>query len=145
RRIEHDLRRIDLPAPERERAERDLQIVFRAVMELMKAIADHDPRDADRIGKVNGSWADIFGGGWQPEHDREPEWPGLTDEEVARRQEHNAAVDVVVNSKAKLEELRDAYRFALAYWALHQLQESRDIAWADVLKTFVPWLGSVEK
>jgi hypothetical protein len=144
RRIEHDVCRINLPPPERERAERDLQIVFRTVMELMKGIADHDPRDTDRIGKVNGSWADIFGG-WQPEHDREPEWPGLSDEEVARRLAHNAAVDAAVNSKAKLEELRDAYRFALAYWALHQLQESRDIAWADVLKTFVPWLGSVEK
>jgi hypothetical protein len=144
RRIEYDFHRIDLPAPQRERAERDLRIVFRTVMELMKAIADHDPRDGDRIGKVNGSWADIFGG-WQPEHDREPEWPGLSDEDVARRQEHNTAVDAVVESKAKLEELRDAYRFALAHWALHQLQESRDSAWTDVVKTLVPWLGSVEK
>lgn len=142
--IEHDFRKIDLAAAERERAARNLQIVFRTVMELMKAIADHDPRDTDRIGKVNSSWVDIFSG-WQPEHDREEEWPGLSDEELARRQEHNAAVEIVVNSKAELEDLRDAYRFALAYWALHQLQQSGDTAWADVLKTFVPWLGSVEK
>jgi len=41
---------------------RDLQIVSRTVMELMKAIADHDPRDVGRIAKVNSSWAEIFSG-----------------------------------------------------------------------------------
>jgi hypothetical protein len=144
RRIEHDFRRIGLDPAERARAERNLQLVFRTVMELMKTIADHDPRDAERVDKVNTSWADIFGG-WQPEHDRDQEWPGLSEEEAARRQAHNAAIDTVVSSKAQLEELRDAYRFALAYWALHQLRVSRDTAWAGVLKTVVPWLGSVEK
>ena len=144
RTIEHDFRRIGLQTAERERAERNLQIVFRTVMELMKAIADHDPRDTDRVAKVNSSWTEIFHG-WQPEHHREEEWPGLSDEEMTRRQEHNAAVDIVANSKSELEELRDAYRFALAYWALHQLQRSGDTAWADVLKTFVPWLGPVSK
>jgi hypothetical protein len=144
RRIEHDFRQIDLDPAERARAERNLQLAFRTVMELMKAIADHDPRDAERVGKVNSSWADIFGS-WQPEHDREEEWRGLSEEETARRQRHNAAVDTVVSSKAELEELRDAYRFALAHWALHQLQESRDTAWAGVVKTLVPWLGSVGK
>jgi hypothetical protein len=144
RSIEHEFRQIDLEAAKRERTERNLRLVFRTAMELMKAIADHNPRDADRIGKVNNAWADIFAG-WQPEHDREEQWHGQAEEETARRQEHNEAIDVVVHSKAELDELRDAYRFALAYWALHQLQESRDAAWADVLKTFVPWLGSVEK
>jgi hypothetical protein len=144
RTIEHEFRRIDLPAADRDRAERNLQIVFRTVMELMKAIADQDPRDADRIAKVNSSWGDIFSG-WQPEHDREQEWPGLPEEELIRHQEHNADLDVVVNSKTQLDELRDAYRFALAYWALHRLENRGDTAWADVLKIFLPWLGSVEK
>jgi hypothetical protein len=112
-------------------------------MEMMKAIADHNPRDADRVATVNSSWSRIFGG-WQPEHDREEEWPGLPAEELARRQEHNAAVDVVVKAKAKLQSLRDAYRFALAYWALHRLRTSREAAWAGVLNSFLPWLGSVE-
>lgn len=57
----------------------------------------------------------------------------------------HSGLETVVSSKARLEELRDSYRFALAYWALHRLRESRDNAWGDVLKTFVPWLGSVEK
>jgi hypothetical protein len=144
RSIEHEFRQIDLETAERERSERNLRLIFRTVMEVMKAIADHDPRNAERVGKVNGAWADIFAG-WQPEHDREEEWPGLPEEEAARRQEHNAAVEVVVHSKSELDELRDAYRFALAYWALYQLQQTRDTAWADVLRTFVPWLGSVER
>jgi hypothetical protein len=133
-----------LAATEREHVERNLKIVFRTVMELMKAIADHDPRDTERVAMVNSAWADIFGG-WQPEYDREEEWPGLSAEEIARRQQHNAAVEILVNSKAELEDLRGAYRFSLAYWALHRLEKTADIAWADVLKQFVPWLGSVEK
>lgn len=142
--IEHDFRRIDLPTGQRERVERNLKIVFRTVMELMKAIADHDPRDTERVAKVNSSWVDILGR-WQPEHDHEEEWPGLSEEELARRQEHNAAVEILVNSKAELEDLRDAYRFSLAYWALHRLEKTADTAWAEVLKQFIPWLGSVEK
>jgi hypothetical protein len=129
---------------ERERATKRLELVFRTIAELLKAIADHDPRDTGRISKVNSSWAEIFGG-WQPAHDREEEWPNLPAEELARRQAHNAVIDVLVESKNELESLRDAYRFALAYWALHRLEQSEDRAWAEVVKLFVPWLGSVER
>jgi hypothetical protein len=144
RTIEHDFRRSDLSTAERERASRDLKIVFRAIAELMKAIADHHPHDTERVGTVNSSWAEIFSA-WMPEHDREEAWPGLPEDDLLRRQAHNAAVDVVIESKAELERLRDAYRFALAYWALHQLERTRDAVWADVVKIFVPWLGSVER
>jgi hypothetical protein len=144
RSIEHSFRQLDLPATERQRAEQNLKLVFRTLMELMKAIADHDPHDTDRIGKVNSSWADIFAG-WQPEYDRDEEWPGLSEEEIARRRQHNAAVDVLVSSKAELEHLRDSYRFALAWWGLHRLQQTSNDAWAAVVRTFVPWLGSVER
>jgi hypothetical protein len=50
-----------------------------------------------------------------------------------------------VNSKAELEHLRDAYRFALAWWGLHRLQQTSNDAWAAVVRTFVPWLGPVER
>ena len=40
---------------------------------------------------MNGSWTDILGGGWQPEHDVTEESPGLSEEELARRQERIAA------------------------------------------------------
>jgi hypothetical protein len=142
--IEHDFQLVDLPANERERATKRLEIVFRTIAELLKAIADQNPQDTARIGKVNSAWAEIFGS-WQPEHDREEEWPGLSAEELARRQAHNAAIDVLVASKNELESLRDAYRFALAYWALHRLEQTEDPAWAGVGKLFVPWLGSVER
>jgi hypothetical protein len=142
--IEHDFQRADLPENERERATRRLEIVFRTIAELLKAIADEDPQDTARIGNVNSAWAEIFGN-WRPEHDREEEWPGLPAEELARRQAHNAAIDVLVASKDELESLRDAYRFALAYWALHRLERTEDPAWAGVVKLFVPWLGSVER
>jgi hypothetical protein len=142
--IEHDFQRADLPESECERATRRLEIVFRTVAELLKVIADEDPQDTARIGNVNSAWAEIFGS-WRPEHDREEEWPGLSAEELARRQAHNAAIDVLVASKDELESLRDAYRFALAYWALHRLERAEDPAWAGVVKLFVPWLGSVER
>jgi hypothetical protein len=144
RSIGHEFQRVDLPVDERERATKRLELVFRTIAELLKAIADHDPRDTGRISKVNSSWAEIFGG-WQPAHDREEEWPNLPAEELARRQAHNAVIDVLVESKNELESLRDAYRFALAYWALHRLEQSEDRAWAEVVKLFVPWLGSVER
>jgi hypothetical protein len=111
--IEHDFQRVDLLANERERATKRLEIVFRTIAELLKAIADQDPRDTARIGKVNSAWAEIFGS-WRPEHDREEGWPDLSAKEFARRQAHNATIDVLVESKNELESLRDAYRFALA-------------------------------
>lgn len=144
RTIEHDFQRVDLPVDERERVANRLRIVFRTVMELIKAIADHDPRDSDRVAQVNGYWTGIFQG-WDPEHERQQEWAQLPPDELARRREHNAAVDVVVNAKAEIDDLRAAYRFALAYWALHQLETSEDSAWVGVLTTLIPWLGSVEK
>jgi hypothetical protein len=142
--VAHDLRRLDLPLDERERAQKRLELVFRTIAELLKAIADHDPRDTDRLDVVNSSWAEVLGN-WQPEHDREEEWPNLPEEELTRRQAHNAAVGVVVDSKQALDNLRDAYRFGLAYWALHQLERTGDASWSEVVKVFVPWLGSVER
>jgi hypothetical protein len=144
RHTEYDLQRIDLPINEREQAEKRLKLVFRTIAELLKAIADHDPNDTARAGKVNSSWSEIFGS-WHPEHDREEEWPNLPAEEIARRQAHNAAVDVLAASKTELEHLRDTYRFGLAYWALHQLEQTDDPSWAEMLKVFLPWLGSVER
>jgi len=42
---------------------------------------------------------------------------------LARIQSHNASVDVLVELKADLERTRDAWRFGLAYWALHRLKD----------------------
>jgi hypothetical protein len=51
----------------------------------------------------------------------------------------------LVESKTGLESLRDAYRFAVAHWALHRLEQTEDPAWGGVVKLLVPWLGSVER
>lgn len=144
RSIEYDLHRLEFPDAERERAITRLKIIFRTIAELLKAIADQDPRDAARVGKVNSLWTEILGS-WRPEDQKEEEWPNLPAEEVARRQAHNASVDALVELKNNLERTRDAWRFGLAYWSLHSLRETQDESWSDVLRTFVPWLGSVER
>ncbi len=142
--IEYELQRLDLPAAARERGTTRVKLIFRTIAELLKAIADRDPVDSGRVGKVNGTWAEILGS-WRPEDDREEVWPNTPAEELARREAHNAAVNVLVELKEELERNRDAWRFALAYWALHRLRETQDQAWAEVLRVFLPWLGSVER
>jgi hypothetical protein len=144
RSIEYGVHKLDLPASERDRAVARLKLIFRTIAELAKAIADHDPADSARVGKVNSSWAEILGS-WRPEEDRQEEWPNLPVQELARIQAHNASVDVLVELKADLERARDAWRFGLAYWALHRLKETEDQSWSEVLRVFVPWLGSVER
>lgn len=143
-RVEHDFRDHNAPARKRQRANRNLHLCFRAFMEQMKVIADHDPADAARVGRVNSGWADIFSG-WFPEHDKEEEWPGLDDDELARRRELNTRIDAVINQKDALDRLRDAYRFAVAYWALHQLEATHSTDWRGVLETILPWLGNTER
>jgi hypothetical protein len=138
------MHKLDVPASERDRATARLKLIFRTIAELAKAIADHDPTDSARVGKVNSSWAEILGS-WRPEEDRQEEWPNLPAQELARIQSHNASVDVLVELKADLERTRDAWRFGLAYWALHRLKETEDQSWAEVVRVFVPWLGSVER
>jgi hypothetical protein len=143
RRIEHEFRRYDLPAAEHQRADRNLHMVFRTLMEQMKAVADHDPTQVQRVAKINSSWVEIFSG-WFPEHDKEQLWPGLPPEEEQRRRDHNASIDRVTARKKALESLRDAYCFALCYWALHQLQAGNE-AWRGIVGTILPWLGAPER
>jgi hypothetical protein len=144
RRVEHNFREYDLPIAERQRADRDLRIVFRTLMEQMKAVVDHDPADVERLATINSSWVEIFSG-WHPEGDKHELWPGLPPDEEQLQREHNAKVDLVITQKDALESLRDAYRFALTYWALHQLRNSGDAAWLEVLRTLLPWLGPADR
>jgi hypothetical protein len=51
----------------------------------------------------------------------------------------------VIAERDKLEELRDAYRFAVTYWALYRLRESRNAEWLDVVNTIAPWLGPPDR
>lgn len=133
-----------LTSPQHRRAHRYLHLSFRGFMEQMKAVADHDPTQTNRIGRIDSSWTDIFSN-WFPEQDREEEWPGLAEDELARRRDHNAQIDAVVSQKEALERLRDAYRFAVAYWALHQLQTTRGTDWRGVIDSILPWLGNPER
>jgi hypothetical protein len=144
RRVEHDFRNHELPIAEHQRADRNLHMVFRTLMEQMKAVADHDPSQAERVGKINSSWAEIFQG-WFPEHDKEDIWPGLTPEDQQRRRDHNAEIDRVIVAKDALDDLRNAYRFAVSYWALHQLRETGYSDWLKILNTILPWLGPPDR
>jgi hypothetical protein len=141
RRIEHQFREYDLPHAEHDRVDLKLRIVFRALMEQLKAIADRDPADVERIDLVNRSWSEVFSG-WSPEYDKEDLWPGLSEAEELRRQERNAQVDRVAAKRDELDQLRDAYRFAVVYWALNRLQETSNVVWLSTVEAIAPWLGS---
>jgi len=52
RSIEYSVHKIDLPASEHERATARLKLIFRTIAELAKAIADRDPADSARVGKI---------------------------------------------------------------------------------------------
>ncbi len=141
--VEHDFRDHDAPVRKRQRANRNLHLCFQTFMEQMKAAADHDPADTARIARINSGWADIFSG-WFPEHEKEEDL-GLDEDEVSRNRELNARIDAVIAQKNTLERLRDAYRFAIAYWALHQLVTTRNTDWRGVIALILPWLGDPER
>lgn len=134
----------DLPEADRHRIDTNLRIVFRTFMEQMKAVVDHDPSRTDRVGRINSLWIDIFAG-WFPEHDQEDIWPGLNPEEEQRRLDRNAQIDAVIRQRDELDELRNAYLFAVAYWTLSRLRDTRNPDWLEILNAIVPWLGPPER